>query len=140
MKPKYKRLKYIIVAITFASIGLWLILKNLNESIVFFFSPAEIARKNIADQIIRVGGLVKEGSIIKKSQIIEFTITDNKADLTIHFQGTPPNLFRAGQGIVARGRLTNGIFIADQLLAKHDENYMPKEVTKALKKSGTWRE
>lgn len=140
MKPKYKRLRYIILAIICLSVGVWLILKNLNENIVFFFSPAELMHKNVIDQTIRVGGLVKVGSIIKKDQSLEFTITDNKAELIIRFQGIPPNLFREKQGIVARGKLVDEIFIADELLAKHDENYMPKEITQSLKKSGTWRE
>ncbi len=140
MKLKYKRLQYTVVTIVVISLGLWLVLKNFNENIVFFFSPSELINKDVSTQTIRVGGLVKKGSIIKKDQTLEFTITDGKADLIIKFQGIPPNLFREGQGIVAKGKLIESIFIADELLAKHDENYMPKEVTNALKNSGTWRE
>ena len=122
------------------SAGLWLILKNFNENIVFFYTPSELKEKHVAGEIIRIGGLVQEHSIHKINEVLQFTITDNKASLLIYFEGSPPNLFREGQGIVAKGRLVNNIFIADEILAKHDENYMPKEVAQALKKAGTWRE
>lgn len=141
MKAKYRRLKYIILTILLVCAGLWLILKNFNENIVFFFTPSEVKTKNITeDKIIRVGGLVTTGSIKRNGEILQFTITDNNQDLVIKFKGTPPNLFREGQGIVAKGKLKNNQFIASELLAKHDENYMPAEVAKALKANGTWRE
>lgn len=139
MKPKYKRLKYSLIIILFLCVGLWLILKNLNENIVFFYSPKELKAKNITNEIIRVGGLVTNGSISKIDDMLQFTITDNESELVVRFNSTPPNLFREGQGIVAKGRLVDNIFIANEILAKHDENYMPKEVANALKKSGTWR-
>jgi cytochrome c-type biogenesis protein CcmE len=140
MKPKYKRLRYFVISIFLITIALWLILKNFNENIVFFFSPTELSDKNIKEQIIRVGGLVKYGSIHKNGQVLEFTITDNNKDLRIKFTGMPPNLFRENQGIVAKGMLVDNMFIADELLAKHDENYMPKEVAKSLKNSSIWRD
>ena len=140
MKAKYRRLKYILITILLACLGLWLILKNFNENIVFFFTPSEVKEKNISEnKLIRVGGLVTVGSIHKNGQDLHFIITDNKQDLLIRFKGAPPNLFREGQGIVAKGKLKNKQFIASELLAKHDENYMPAEVTKALKANGTWR-
>lgn len=140
MKPKYKRLRYFLISIFFISLALWLILRNFNENIVFFFSPTDLSSKNIQEQIIRVGGLVKEGSIKRNDQILEFIITDNNNDLNIKFEGVAPNLFREKQGIIAKGKLVNKIFIASELLAKHDENYMPKEVADSLKKSNLWRE
>ena len=140
MKPKYKRLRYFLISILFISLALWLILRNFNENIVFFFSPTDLSSKNIQGQIIRVGGLVKEGSIKRNDQILEFIITDNNNDLSIKFEGVAPNLFREKQGIIAKGKIVNKIFIASELLAKHDENYMPKEVADSLKKSNLWRE
>ena len=139
MKPKYKRLKLIFIMIICTSFGLWLILKNFNDNIVFFFSPTEL-KNHTTTQIIRVGGLVESNSIKKHHNLVEFKITDQQNDLIIHYKGILPNLFREGQGIVAKGQLKEDIFIADELLAKHDENYMPKEVAKALKESGNWRE
>ena len=140
MKPKYKRLQYILVSLVLGSIGLWLIIKNFNENIVFFYTPTEIAQKNINNQVIRVGGLVVKDSIIKNGITTQFTITDNENNLIIKFDGALPNLFREGQGIVAKGKKTDNFFIANELLAKHDENYMPKEVAESLKKSGVWKD
>ena len=134
MKAKYKRLKFIAVAVFFVSIGLWLILKNFNENIVFFFTPTELKQKSLVNQIIRVGGLVTKDSITKidNGLITQFIITDNQNNLTIRYKGLLPNLFRENQGIVAKGKLINNVFIASELLAKHDENYMPKEVAKTI--------
>lgn len=136
MKEKYKRLRLIIVAVCFTSIGLWLILKNFNENIVFFFTPTELRQKSITNEIIRVGGLVMKNSITKIDDglITEFIITDNQNNLTIRYKGILPNLFRENQGIVAKGKLIDNIFIAKELLAKHDENYIPKEISKTIKK------
>ena len=136
MKEKYKRLRLIIVAVCFTSIGLWLILKNFNENIVFFFTPTELRQKSITNEIIRVGGLVMKNSITKIDDglITEFIITDNQNNLTIRYKGILPNLFRENQGIVAKGKLIDNIFIAKELLAKHDENYIPREISKTIKK------
>jgi cytochrome c-type biogenesis protein CcmE len=135
MKQKYKRLKLILVLIVCLSLGLWLILKNFNDNIVFFYSPTELKHKPIINQLIRVGGLISAGSITKiDSSITEFSITDNQTSLVIRFSGILPNLFRENQGMVAKGKLVDGIFIANELLSKHDENYMPKEVANSLKK------
>ena len=130
MKKKYKRLQFILVSIVFASLGLWLILKNFNQNIVFFYSPSELKERQIATQVIRVGGLVSKNSIKKLDNGLttEFILTDKKSDLIVRFTGILPNLFREGQGIVAKGKLVNQIFIASELLAKHDENYKPKEL------------
>lgn len=135
MKPKHKRLTFILIFIVSISLGLWIVLKNFNENIVFFFSPTEIKKQNIYNQIIRVGGLVSKGSVVKlNATTTEFILTDNQANLLVRFVGILPNLFRDGQGVVAKGKLEKNIFIADELLAKHDENYMPKEVAESLKK------
>lgn len=134
MKPKYKRLKSILISIASVAIGLWLILSSFNENIIFFFSPTELKNKQIINQIVRVGGLVSNGSIIRlDGSVTEFIITDNQEELKIRFTGILPNLFRDNQGVVAKGKLEGDIFIASELLAKHDENYMPKEIANSLK-------
>jgi cytochrome c-type biogenesis protein CcmE len=134
MKQKYKRLKSILLLLFCLSFGLWLILKNFNDNIVFFYSPTELKQKPVINQLIRVGGLVIKGSVIKHGlSKTEFSITDNQTSLKIHFEGALPNLFRDNQGIVAKGKLVDEVFEADELLAKHDENYMPKEVANSLK-------
>lgn len=130
MKKKYKRLQFIIITIIIISLGLWLVLKNFNQNIVFFYSPTELKEKSIANQVIRVGGFVEENSIIKLNNGLttEFSLTDGKNNLTIRFTGVLPTLFREDQGIVAQGKLIDNIFIAKELLTKHDENYKPKEI------------
>lgn len=134
MKPKYKRLKSILLWLVCLSFGLWLILRNFNDNIVFFYSPTQLKERPITGQLIRVGGLVNKGSIIKDGfYTTEFSITDNQTNLKVHFKGMLPNLFRDDQGIVAKGKLQGDVFIAEELLAKHDENYMPKEVANSLK-------
>lgn len=134
MKQKYKRLTLITISILIASFGLWLILDNFNQNITFFYTPAQLDQKNITNKIIRVGGLVKSNSIAKLNNGLttEFIITDAREDLIIRYTGILPNLFRENQGIVAKGKLVDNIFIAEELLAKHDENYMPKEITNGI--------
>lgn len=113
-----------------AALGIYIILSNLNDNILFFYPPSEIDKIQLSTGKVRVGGLVKEGTIIKISdKKILFTITDNLADLQIEYEGILPALFREKQGIVAEGKLvSSGRFIASKLLAKHDENYMPPEI------------
>lgn len=141
MKPKYKRFTYLLLALISVSIGVMLILSALKENIVFFYSPSELLAKLPApEQHIRAGGLVVEKSVKKESGKIEFDVTDTAHTIHITYQGIPPGLFREGQGIVAEGNFRNGQFIATNLLAKHDENYMPPEVAAAIKKSGHWKQ
>lgn len=117
------------------------IMNNFRDNLVFFYTPTELIKKSPPHgKKIRIGGLVENGSITKKHDITEFQLTDTNQSVKINFKGMLPALFREGQGIVAQGSLNNdGIFIADNLLAKHDEKYMPKEVADALKKSGQWK-
>lgn len=134
-KARFKRLYSTVFFIASITIGLWLILKNFNENIAFFYSPSELLYKKPIEKRLRVGGLVLEGSIIKiDSLTTEFSLTDNAAIIKVQYKGLLPNLFREKQGVVARGRLVNGVFVADELLAKHDENYMPKEIKSSLNK------
>ena len=118
-----------------AAIVIFLVLRSLEENVVYFFSPTEIYNKtNISfNKKIRVGGLVKMNSISKNETSINFVITDLKKEIVVSYNGLVPNLFSEGQGVVAEGKLKDKkYFIADKILAKHDENYMPPEVYKAL--------
>ena len=120
------------------SIVIFLILKSLEENIVYFFSPSEIYDKsNISlNKKIRIGGLVKEESVKKDQTSINFIITDLKNEIIVSYNGSLPNLFSEGKGVIAEGQLKDKkYFVADSILAKHDENYMPPEVSKALEKS-----
>ena len=114
------------------------ILKSLEENVVYFFSPTEIHNKtNISyEKKIRIGGLVKINSISKENSSLNFIITDLKKEITVSYTGIVPNLFSEGKGVVAEGKLKDKkYFIADKILAKHDENYMPPEVKKVLDNS-----
>jgi cytochrome c-type biogenesis protein CcmE len=116
----------------------FIILKSLEENVVYFFSPTEIySKENISlNKKLRVGGLVKEGSVISSKTSITFIITDLNNEIIVSYSGVVPNLFAEGKGVVAEGKLKDKkFFIADKILAKHDENYMPPEVSKALEKA-----
>ncbi len=141
MKRKHKRLTFIIIAMSLLGVAAALMLTAFEENIVFFYSPTDIAEKNITDgRRFRLGGLVEEGSVKKATgAVVNFRVTDLKTTIPVSFKGILPDLFREGQGIVAEGRLSGGVFKADEVLAKHDETYMPPEVADALKKSGQWQ-
>jgi cytochrome c-type biogenesis protein CcmE len=141
MKRKHKRLTFVFVALILLTLATSLVLIAFEDNIVFFYSPTEILTKTEEPtQRIRLGGLVKDGSIKKSSSNeITFLVTDNKNTIEVKFYGILPDLFREGQGIVAEGKLNNGTFFAEEVLAKHDENYMPPEVAAAIKKSGQWQ-
>ena len=143
MNPKYRRLIIILLIIMTLSLATKLILMALEENIVYFFTPNEIKMKygnkaNIQNKI-RIGGLVLENSVIEKDGINVFNITDRSHQIEVLFDGLLPDLFREGQGIVVEGVLQNNKLVASQVLAKHDENYMPPEVTDALIKNGVWQ-
>ncbi len=142
MKRKHRRLSIVLLALLALGGAVALVMAAFEENIVFFFSPTEIAEKQItADQRLRVGGLVEEGSIGKAEDgvTVKFVVTDTVNTVPVTYKGILPDLFREGQGVVIEGHLINGVFKADNVLAKHDENYMPPEVADALKKSGTWQ-
>ena len=116
----------------------FVVLKSLEENVVYFFSPTEIYNKEDIsfNKKIRVGGLVKDGSIINNQTSINFIVTDLNKEIIVSYKGSLPNLFSEGKGVVAEGKLKDKkYFIADKILAKHDENYMPPEVSKILKKT-----
>ena len=121
-----------------AAIVVFVVLKSLEENVVYFFSPTEIYNKgNISlNKKIRIGGLVKEGSLTNNQTLINFIVTDLNNEIMVSYSGLLPNLFSEGKGVVAEGKLKDKkYFIADKILAKHDENYMPPEVSKALEKA-----
>lgn len=141
VKPKHQRMLWIGIGLLCIAGSLALILPNLRQHITFFYAPSELQPALVGDTI-RVGGLIVPGSITTYVQTMTttFRITDQQATLTISYTGLLPDLFREGQGIVAKGVLENPTTLrADELLAKHDENYMPREVAEALKKSGRWK-
>lgn len=141
MTRKQKRLAIIAGLAVVVALAAALVLTALRDQIVFFYSPADaIAREVPVGQAIRLGGLVKEGSWTRDGQENLFTITDGGEDIVAHYVGILPDLFREGQGVVAEGSLgPDGRFEATNVLAKHDENYIPKEVVDALKAQGEWR-
>ena len=132
-KRTQTRLASVVGLFIMVSTGVYFILSNLEDNIVFFHPPSDIEKITNAKTRVRVGGLVKENSIvILSANKIRFAITDYKNTLTIEYTGILPALFREKQGIVAEGTFINGIFEAKKLLAKHDENYMPPEIVKTL--------
>ena len=136
-KIKLKIFLFFVFLIAVSAV-IFFVLKSLEENVVYFFSPTEIYNKaNISfDKKIRVGGLVKIKSINKNGTSINFIITDLRKEIVVSYNGLVPNLFSEGKGVVAEGKLKDKkYFIADKILAKHDENYMPPEVSKALEKS-----
>ena len=143
MNAKYRRLFITIVIILTLGLATKLILMALEDNIVYFYSPNDLIEKfgdtkNIQNKI-RIGGLVLESSIKKEGKKTIFMITDRKKEVKVLFKGPLPDLFREGQGIVAEGMFQNNNFIASEVLAKHDENYMPPEVADALKKNNVWK-
>ena len=129
------RIFFFILIFLLASLTIFFILRSLDENVVYFFSPSEIYNKSDIsyEKKIRVGGLVKIDSIKKNKKSITFTITDNTKEIIVSFEGLLPNLFAEGKGVVAEGRLKDkSYFVADKILAKHDENYMPPEAKDAL--------
>ena len=141
MKRKYKRLTFVVITVGLMAAAAGLVLSALDESLAFFRSPTELVEQpQLGERQVRLGGLVEEGSIEHgDAGTVRFRVTDLVHGVAVSYQGLLPDLFREGQGVVAQGRLENGVFVADEILARHDETYMPPEVTDALKKSGQWR-
>jgi len=144
MTRKQRRLYSVIGAMVLLSSAAGLVLYAVRDTLVYFYSPTEVAQKHLPpDRNFRIGGLVEEGSVVRHPDgtNIDFAVTDLQTRIAVRYTGLLPDLFREGKGVVAEGRLdADGKFIATSVLAKHDENYMPPEVADALKKSGQWRE
>ena len=137
-KKVKSRMIFLIVSLLLATAVIFFIFKSLEDNVIYFFSPTEIYNKsNISfNEKIRIGGLVKENSLVKNQKSIKFIITDLKNEIIVSYNGQVPNLFSEGKGVIAEGQLRDKkYFVANKILAKHDENYMPPEVSKALEKS-----
>ncbi|CAM3721506.1 cytochrome c maturation protein CcmE [Polynucleobacter antarcticus] len=134
LKPRYKRVVIIIGALIAIGLAVTLILNALNSNIALFVTPSEVAAgKSPQGQAFRIGGMVKEGSVKRDNLTVNFVITDMVKDIPVAYTGILPDLFKEGKGAVAQGRLnSDGKFIASEVLAKHDENYMPPEAQHAL--------
>ena len=140
MTRKQRRLRILILALVTLGAATALLLAAFRDNIVFFYSPTEVLEKDIpAERRFRIGGLVEEGSVKREAGIAHFKVTDGNASVPAVYGGILPDLFREGQGVVAEGKWKNGVFEAAEVLAKHDEKYMPPEVADALKKSGQWQ-
>jgi cytochrome c-type biogenesis protein CcmE len=139
---KKKRLAILVVALAALGGATAMVLAAFRDNLVFFYSPSElVARPALAGGRIRIGGLVETQSLEHEDgREVTFRVTDGKTDINVSYDGVLPDLFREGQGVVAEGRIKNGVFVANTILAKHDEKYMPPEVAAALKKSGHWQE
>ncbi|MCI0600600.1 MAG: cytochrome c maturation protein CcmE [Beijerinckiaceae bacterium] len=143
MTRRRRRLLLISSALAALGLALGLVLVALRDNIVFFYSPSELAQRTpAAGQRLRIGGLVKLGSLLRESDhTVRFAVTDTKHEVEVTYTGLLPDLFREGQGVVAEGTLRRDrTFLADTILAKHDERYMPREVADTLKKQGVWRD
>ncbi len=137
-KKTRTRIVFTTLLLVASIVIVFVVLKSLEENVVYFFSPTELYNKEDIsfNKKIRVGGLVKDGSIINNQTSINFIVTDLNNEIIVSYKGSLPNLFSEGKGVVAEGKLKDKkYFIADKILAKHDENYMPPEVSKILKKN-----
>ncbi len=141
MKPRHKRFAFILVGLVGVGVAAMLILNAFRSNLVFFFSPSQVASKEApVGRSFRLGGLVQEGSLERQGDgvTVRFLVTDTVETIPVLYSGILPDLFREGQGVVAQGKLgEDGVFHADEVLAKHDENYMPPEVAEALQKAKT---
>ena len=143
MTRKQRRLILIGSSLGVLAVAVALVLNSLRDSIVFFNSPSDVADNRVAPgKRIRLGGMVKMGSLDRGDNLqVRFQVTDGNKDIPVDYRGIVPDLFREGQGVVAEGHVEpDGVFKAETVLAKHDENYMPREVVETLKKQGHWQE
>lgn len=139
MKTRNKRFLLVTVGLALLSLAAWLVLSAFQKNLVFFFTPTQIlAGEAPQGRSFRVGGMVEKGSLQRQADgvTVSFIVTDTAQRVTVNYRGMLPDLFKEGKGVVAQGKLTAGqVFVADEVLAKHDENYMPPEAAYALKKA-----
>jgi cytochrome c-type biogenesis protein CcmE len=142
MKSRHKRIAIIVAGVALLAIAATLLLQSFQSNLVFFFSPTEVAEGKAPKQgNFRVGGLVEVGSIKRDGTQVAFRVTDTAKAMNVVYTGILPDLFKEGKGVVAQGKLgPDGIFVADQVLAKHDENYMPPEAADALEKAKKYKQ
>lgn len=142
MKARHKRLAFVVVGLAVLGSASALVLKALDNNLSYFFSPTEVVQNKAPDDhVFRLGGLVEEGSVQRGEELtVKFMVTDGNNKVPVNYTGILPDLFKEGEGVIAQGKIdNNGRFIADEVLAKHDENYMPPEVAAAMeaaKKAG----
>jgi cytochrome c-type biogenesis protein CcmE len=138
MKARHKRFGFLIAGMVGLGVATWLVLNALDSNLSYFFSPTEVAQNKAPENhVFRLGGLVETGSLRRGEELtVRFAVTDNANRVNVEYTGILPDLFQEGQGVIAQGRMGNsGVFVADEVLAKHDENYMPPEVAEALGKA-----
>jgi len=143
MTRKRRRLYVVLGGLMLLGTATALVLSAFRDNLVFFYSPSDLEAKDVPDgRSIRIGGLVEAGSVKREADgtTLDFRVTDGNHAVPVIYRGDVPDLFREGQGVVAEGKLDHGTFRAASVLAKHDENYMPREVVDALKRSGHWQE
>jgi cytochrome c-type biogenesis protein CcmE len=148
MTRRRRRLYFVLCGTALLTAAVLLALNAMRDDLVFFYSPSELAQKHVAPgRTVRIGGLVETGSVHRDKRTdggglnTSFRVTDERRSLPVRYSGPLPDLFREGQGVVVEGKLgAGGALAASQVLAKHDERYMPPEVAEALKKSGRWQE
>ena len=139
MSPKAKRFAIVIAAGALLAAAAGIAMTALRDNIVFFVTPSEVTDIHLSAERIRLGGLVAEGSILIDGTVAQFDVTDESATFTIRYDGALPDLFREGQGIIAEGAFRDRLFVADTVLAKHDETYMPREIKESLEEQGVWK-
>ena len=134
MKPRTQRLVWIVLGVAILAAAAAFVLNAFQSNLVFFFTPTQVANGEAPKQrVFRAGGMVKEGSLVRAGNDVRFVITDTAKEMQVHYQGLLPDLFKEGRGVVAQGKLgDDGVFVASEVLAKHDENYMPPEAQHAL--------
>jgi cytochrome c-type biogenesis protein CcmE len=142
MKPRHKRAAIVLGVLAAVGVAVALVLSAFNSNLVFFYTPSQVAAKEAPQgRTFRIGGLVQSGSVVRDGVTVRFLVTDTAQTVPVRYEGVLPDLFKEGKGVVAQGQLgPDGVFAAREVLAKHDENYMPKEVADALKKQGHWKD
>jgi cytochrome c-type biogenesis protein CcmE len=139
MKARQKRLIFILLGLVALGLAAWLVFNALGSNMSYFYSPTEVVQKKAPqDHLFRLGGMVVKGSVQRGQELtVRFAVTDTANVVNVEYTGILPDLFEEGQGVIAQGKLgKNGVFVASEVLAKHDENYMPPEVADALQKAG----
>ena len=136
MKARHKRLGFLVVGLTVLGVAAVLVFRALDSNLSYFYSASEVVHNQAPkDHVFRLGGMVVDGSLKRAEGLtVNFTVTDNASNVNVQYTGILPDLFQEGQGVIAQGKLNNdGVFIADEVLAKHDETYMPPEVADSMK-------
>jgi cytochrome c-type biogenesis protein CcmE len=137
MKPRHKRIAIVVGVLAMVGGAAALVLNAFQSNMVFFYSPTQVASLEApVAKTFRLGGLVQQGSVQRDGLNVHFVVTDTVQTTLVRYQGILPDLFKEGKGVVAQGQLQNGVFVAREVLAKHDENYMPPEAAEALKRAG----